>query len=282
MLHLRRAKPDTFYDILGCSPFSSQEEIAAAYKRSIMAVHPDKVSPLEVPPDEWDRRLAWTKEINRAWEALKDPESRRSYDQETGIDNHPGWRRRLGRMRAGLEEEQPNARLRSRLRRPELSVSRSAPKPPGALARLWDRLLSRRDGQWLLLILVALLSHAAIGAASSAPAISAPERGMLELSLVLAFAIWLAREGEPTPLFDALAFALAFNERLFRVVSASLRTASRASGQALASGIEQTVSAARAQHAADTADELDSYDLPPAAVRGAKPPTPKPPPRPRG
>jgi len=260
-----RHKPDTFYDILGCSPFSTREELTAAYKRSVLAVHPDKVSRLDLAPDEWDRRLAWTKEINRAWETLKDPELRGAYDADMGINNTSPLRRRLGRLRAGLEEEQPASRLRAHLRR-SASGTRATPHSPGILARLWTRLCARRDGQWLILFSGALLVHVGASLAMGAHPIPGALRGGLELSLIIALASGLAREGEPTPLFDALSLMLRLNAQIFRLVGALASSWSHKTSHALASGVEQVVTSARNQYNADTApvDELDAYEPNPA------------------
>ena len=263
-----RHKPDTFYDILGCSPFSTREELAGAYKRSVLAVHPDKVSRLDLAPDEWDRRLAWTKEINRAWETLKDPELRGAYDAQVGINNISPLRRRLGRLRAGLEEEQPASRLRSHLRR-SAAGNHVATRSPRIIARLWTRLCARRDGQWLILLFAALAIHGVASALIGDYPLPGAVRGVLELSLIIALASALAREGEPTPLFDALSLMLILNAQIFRLASALASTFGHKTSHALASGVEQVVTSARNQYNADTGpvDELDAYEPPTPKVR---------------
>lgn len=65
----------TYYEILGVPPDASGEDIRAAYRREIRAVHPDIV-----PPNR--KTLKRTKQLNAALETLSHPESRRKYDQK--------------------------------------------------------------------------------------------------------------------------------------------------------------------------------------------------------
>lgn len=79
-----------YYDVLGLSRAAGTDEIKRAYRKLARRYHPD-VS------DEHDAEERF-KEINEAYEALKDPERRRAYDQlgttwNTGEEftPPPGW-----------------------------------------------------------------------------------------------------------------------------------------------------------------------------------------------
>ncbi|NSW86416.1 MAG: DnaJ domain-containing protein [Syntrophobacteraceae bacterium] len=79
-----------YYEVLGVPRTATQEEIQRSYRKLARKYHPD-VSKAEGAEDKF-------KEINEAYEVLKDPEKRKKYDQlgpdwKTGQDFRPppGW-----------------------------------------------------------------------------------------------------------------------------------------------------------------------------------------------
>jgi len=70
-----------YYDILGVSKEASADEIKKAFRKKAIEHHPDRGG------DE-----AKFKELNEAYEVLKDPEKRKRYDQfgHAGVGNDPG------------------------------------------------------------------------------------------------------------------------------------------------------------------------------------------------
>ncbi len=70
----------THYDRLGVSPSASTEEVRAAYRALARRLHPDRL----VDASEAERALAERRmrEINQAWRELRDPPSRRRYDDD--------------------------------------------------------------------------------------------------------------------------------------------------------------------------------------------------------
>src|SRR5258708_12281855 len=71
---------NTLYDTLEVIPTASAETIQAAYRSLISRYHPDKVAALG--PELQAVANARTKEINHAYDVLRDPVRRASYDEE--------------------------------------------------------------------------------------------------------------------------------------------------------------------------------------------------------
>src|SRR5512138_2868315 len=84
-----------YYEVLGVARTAPQEEIQRAYRKLARKFHPD-VNKAKDAEDKF-------KEINEAYEVLKDPEKRKMYDQlgpewRSGQDFRPppGWEYQQG------------------------------------------------------------------------------------------------------------------------------------------------------------------------------------------
>ena len=88
--------PD-FYEVLGVERHADAQAIKSAYRRLAKEHHPDR--------NPGDSKAEQTfKDVNRAYEVLKDPERRSAYDQmghaafEEGAPGRLGWRWRVRRL----------------------------------------------------------------------------------------------------------------------------------------------------------------------------------------
>src|SRR5215470_4079368 len=81
---------NTLYDTLEVIPTASAETIHAAYRSLISRYHPDKVAGLG--PELQAIANARPKEINHAYDTLRDPIRRASYDEELREAESPSFR----------------------------------------------------------------------------------------------------------------------------------------------------------------------------------------------
>ena len=93
-----------YYDVLGVAPDAGAEEIKRAYRQLARRYHPDISG---------DERGAAFLEVSRAYEVLRDPERRRSYDAQPGRTGpaRTGWRRDRDRFPVGVERARSDARF---------------------------------------------------------------------------------------------------------------------------------------------------------------------------
>lgn len=92
-----------YYKVLGVSANAPQDEIKKQYRKLARKYHPD----VSQDKDAEER----FKEVNEAYEALKDPEKRKTYDQYKsnyeagyGFQPPPGWQGGGGRSRVNPED----------------------------------------------------------------------------------------------------------------------------------------------------------------------------------
>ena len=65
------------YQVLDVEPWATAEELRAAHRRAVRALHPDSRD-AALPPAEADAALRL---VNEAWEVLGDPARRDAYDE---------------------------------------------------------------------------------------------------------------------------------------------------------------------------------------------------------
>ena len=95
-----------YYDILGVSPDASADDIKKAFRKSARKYHPDVNKGAEAE--------AKFKDVNEAYEVLKDPEKRAAYDQlrkgpppgDGGFRPPPGWEGGFEFSGAGPESDE--------------------------------------------------------------------------------------------------------------------------------------------------------------------------------
>jgi hypothetical protein len=69
----------TYYDVLGVSAEASHDEVKRAFTERALRYHPSRQAPDDPAAAE---RAAWRlREVNEAWETLRNPSARAAYDQ---------------------------------------------------------------------------------------------------------------------------------------------------------------------------------------------------------
>ena len=85
-------KNKSYYDILGVKKTATQEEIQNAYRQLIKKWHPDKFA--NATEDKKKEAEEMSRQINEAYETLKDPQTRKEYDSPhasfEGFGGHSG------------------------------------------------------------------------------------------------------------------------------------------------------------------------------------------------
>jgi hypothetical protein len=76
-----------FYELLEVPPAATEEEIRAAYQRSMELYGPDSVAMYAL--DDATQVAELRAKIDEAWKVLRDEESRTAYDSTLGIESRP-------------------------------------------------------------------------------------------------------------------------------------------------------------------------------------------------
>jgi len=124
---------NTLYDTLEVIPTASAQTIQAAYRSLISRYHPDKVAGLG--PELQAVASARTKEINNAYDVLRDAARRASYDEELREREPPSPRQRDFVAERGDEElrerEPPSSRQQDFVAERAPAAVPPVPDPPG-------------------------------------------------------------------------------------------------------------------------------------------------------
>jgi curved DNA-binding protein CbpA len=83
----RGKKEASHYDVLGVSETADLKVIKDAYHKASLKLHPDKNHNKLLPAGTRDTAGHTFDRIKTAWECLRDPDSRRRYDQERTIQS---------------------------------------------------------------------------------------------------------------------------------------------------------------------------------------------------
>jgi hypothetical protein len=78
----------TYYDILGVPPDASSDDVRKAYLLRSKMLHPDRFDQVR-QRDEWHLANEMLKELNHAYNVLKEPSSRAKYDRSFGRSASP-------------------------------------------------------------------------------------------------------------------------------------------------------------------------------------------------
>ena len=84
------------YEVLDVPPWATADELKAAHRRAVLALHPDTREP-SLPGDDADAALRL---VNEAWAVLGDPARRDAYDDALesggGMADAEAWHGRRG------------------------------------------------------------------------------------------------------------------------------------------------------------------------------------------
>jgi hypothetical protein len=258
-------RKDTLYDILGCSPYATPAEISAAYKHTAFLIHPDLSAKLDLTPAEWEKRLAWTKELNRAWEVLKSPERRGEYNQQIGLRPESRafkkiktWQKNLFTPLREIKHDPPRFNwTKFRLERPRLS------------SRLLNELYGSRGGQWLLLLMFAGLVQVIGDLLGTLNLLQFTLiRGPVEIGALLAVALILARAGEPSPMFDALDLMIWLDHRVWSLTKNLFARAAGQTSEILATSAQTAAEQVREAHRRAQLEDQQRASAPPFVPPG--------------
>jgi hypothetical protein len=254
-----RRRKDTLYDILGCSPYASSAEISSAYKRTAFLIHPDLSAKLDLSPAEWEKRLAWTKELNRAWEVLKNPVRRAEYDLEIAL-------RPQGPLTKQVKNLQKNLFTPAREIKPftpHFDWSRLRLSRPRLINRLLNNLYGSRAGQWLLLLAFSGLIQLTGGFLTTLSMLQFTlVRGPLEILALAVVALFLARAGEPSPLFDALDLMVWLDRQVWQASKHFISRLAGQTGDVLATSAQTAAESVREAHRRAQAEEAERETTP--------------------
>ena len=73
-------EPRDPYKVLGVSPSATMREIRDAYRARARLAHPDLAG---------EESISWMRDLNAAWDLLKDPARRAAHDAASGIPSSP-------------------------------------------------------------------------------------------------------------------------------------------------------------------------------------------------
>jgi hypothetical protein len=263
-----RRRKDTFYDILGCSPYATMGEISSAYKRTAFLIHPDLSAKLDIPPAEWEKRLAWTKELNRAWEILKNPIRRAEYDLEIGLRPQSPLVKQVETLQKNLFA--PARELKPFT--PHFDWSNLRLARPRLITRLLNNLYGSRAGQWLLLLaFVGLIQLTGGFLAGLTFWQFTVIRGPLEILSLVFVALILARSGEPSPLFDALDLMVWLDHQVWQVSKHFLSRLAGQTGEVLATSAQTAAASVREAHRRAQVEEVEQTVSPSSYPPGQAP-----------
>ncbi|OCH93630.1 DnaJ-domain-containing protein [Obba rivulosa] len=133
----------TLYDILGVPRSASPEALRSAYRRAILASHPDKLPPSATPRDV-EAAAARFHDVRTAYDVLADPAKRRAYDN--GLD----FLRRTAAFPPppAFRAPPPDPAARARLQRERAAWAAQAERRHAERMREVADARRRRENEW--------------------------------------------------------------------------------------------------------------------------------------